>query len=250
MDRAAARGAGGRPARRPIRAASPATGLTTQSYMQIWQNEGASTSRPAGLPRPAVTRMSSWRDRLAGRRARHRDGAAVLGPGGLGVTRIVRPLLAVADGLDTVRGDAERDQIVLDRGRAPVAESEVVLPRAALVAVTLDGHGLRAVGLQVVGPGLDGGARGGLQVRLVGVEEHAIAETRHDAVGPAPALVVDRASAALAAAGGRATTFAGAFARSQQQHGHEHAGNLVQSHSSPSLSESKKSKIKSELRAI
>src|SRR4051794_19645498 len=49
------------------------------------------------------------------------DPAAILRPGRLVGTEDRRPLLAVADRLDAVRVDAERDQVVLDRGRATLA---------------------------------------------------------------------------------------------------------------------------------
>src|SRR5512147_587909 len=96
-----------------------------------------------GVPAGRLARIQIASDSLGGRRARHGDAAAILRPGRLAVAWIVRPLLAVADGLDAVRRDAEGNQVVLDRGRAPVAERQVVLAGAALVAMTLDGHGLR-----------------------------------------------------------------------------------------------------------
>ena len=48
-----------------------------------------------------------------------------------------RLFLAVADGLDVVGGNASLDQRVTDGIRAAVAQSQVVLGRSALVAVSL-----------------------------------------------------------------------------------------------------------------
>src|SRR5262249_27848367 len=67
-------------------------------------------------------------------------GAAVRGPGGLVVPRIERPFLAEADGAQALRRDPDRDQVVLGRPRAPVAQRQVVLHGAPLVAVPLDAH--------------------------------------------------------------------------------------------------------------
>src|SRR4029450_7942640 len=46
--------------------------------------------------------------------------------------------LPEAQGVHARRGDADGRQVLLDRGRAPLAEREVVLFAAALVAVSLD----------------------------------------------------------------------------------------------------------------
>ena len=64
--------------------------------------------------------------------------AAVLRPRALRRARIERKLLAVAHRAHAVGRDAERDQIVVRRQRAPLAERQVVFGRAALVAVALD----------------------------------------------------------------------------------------------------------------
>jgi hypothetical protein len=60
--------------------------------------------------------------------------AAVLLPAGLVRFRAEGRLLALADDDDAIGGDAELDEIRLDRGGAALAEREVVLRGAALVA--------------------------------------------------------------------------------------------------------------------
>src|SRR5438094_3911079 len=55
----------------------------------------------------------------------------------LGAERLLFP---VTNGLDSVRGDPSRNQRVLHRAGAIVAECEVVLGRSAFVAVALNGE--------------------------------------------------------------------------------------------------------------
>src|SRR5471030_1570796 len=65
--------------------------------------------------------------------------ATVAGPGAFVGTDNFRPFLAVADGLDAIGGQALRDQVLADGRRPALAEGEVVLARAALVAMAFDG---------------------------------------------------------------------------------------------------------------
>src|ERR1035441_5126516 len=65
--------------------------------------------------------------------------AAVLLPARLVVVGALRRFLAVSDGLQLVARDPQLDEEFLGGGGAPVAESQVVLGRAALVAMALDG---------------------------------------------------------------------------------------------------------------
>src|SRR5690242_19607178 len=51
-----------------------------------------------------------------------------------------RMLLAPAHCLDAIAGNSERNEILLRRIRAPLPQSEVVLFRAALVAVAFERH--------------------------------------------------------------------------------------------------------------
>src|SRR6202000_2919462 len=68
-----------------------------------------------------------------------RHAAAVLRVAGLARIRAHRALLAVGDGLETAGRHAEADEIFLHRVGAAGAEGEVVLARAALVAMAFDG---------------------------------------------------------------------------------------------------------------
>src|SRR6185369_15154261 len=77
--------------------------------------------------------------------------AAVLRPRRLVMTRIERTLFAVAHRAHARGVDAERGEVFLRDVRALVAEGEVVLLRAALVAVPFDEEVVRlAVALQPV----------------------------------------------------------------------------------------------------
>src|SRR6185437_698288 len=57
-------------------------------------------------------------------------------------------LLAVAQGLEARGGHALGDQVLADRGGAALAEGQVVLARAALVAMAFDGDLVVGVLLQ------------------------------------------------------------------------------------------------------
>src|SRR2546429_6131122 len=70
--------------------------------------------------------------------------AAVLLPASLVVFHAERFLLAEADGIHAIGGDAERYEIFFHGGGATVAEAEVVFGRAALVAMTLHGYSYRS----------------------------------------------------------------------------------------------------------
>ncbi len=62
-------------------------------------------------------------------------GPAVLGPRRFGVSFLEGTLLAIAHGADARRVDAEGDEEVLGRVGAAIAEGQVVLFGAALVAM-------------------------------------------------------------------------------------------------------------------
>src|SRR5205085_2957064 len=64
--------------------------------------------------------------------------AAILRPRRLVVSRIEGTLFAVADGADAAAVDAEGHEVLLGRVGALVAEGQVVLLGAALVAVPFD----------------------------------------------------------------------------------------------------------------
>ena len=63
------------------------------------------------------------------------EGVAVQGPGGLIRSRVDRAFLAVGDGIDARRADAEVHQIVPNNRRPALTEGKVVFARAALVGV-------------------------------------------------------------------------------------------------------------------
>src|SRR5579862_8634186 len=64
--------------------------------------------------------------------------AAVLLPARLVMVGALRTFLAVADGLQLISGNAELREELLGGGGPPVAQSQVVLGRAALIAMPLD----------------------------------------------------------------------------------------------------------------
>src|SRR5688572_22077202 len=104
------------------------------------------------------------------------NGATVLRPGGLVGTEDGRTLLAVGHRADALGRNAERNQEAAGRTGATLAEGEVVLTRAALVAMPLDCHGGLGVLLQPGGLALERAPCFGLQVGTVEVEEHAVAD--------------------------------------------------------------------------
>src|SRR5262245_49289789 len=72
---------------------------------------------------------------LAGK---HELGPAVLGPCRFVVAGVEREFLAIAHGPQSIRRQAQRDQIGPCRHRASLAERQVVLGGPALVGVSLD----------------------------------------------------------------------------------------------------------------
>src|SRR5437660_10645159 len=96
--------------------------------------------------------------------------ATVLSPAALGVLGADGPLLAVGDDGDAGGRQSLREQLVHGRPRAPLAQRQVVLVRAALVAVPLDEHEVIAPRLQPAGIGIEGLGILGADVGLVEVE--------------------------------------------------------------------------------
>src|SRR5690348_13541852 len=72
----------------------------------------------------------------------------VLLPARFVVLRAERMLLAPAHCLDAIAGNSQRNEILLRRIRAPLPQSEVVLFRAALVAVPLERYADLRIGTQ------------------------------------------------------------------------------------------------------
>src|SRR6266542_6823488 len=104
--------------------------------------------------------------------------AAILGPGVFRVIRIERELLAVAHGAEPFGGDAERYQISARRQRTPLAQGEVVLRGAALIAVAFDRHDPGAVLLQDLGVGRERLLTFGGNLGAVEIEEDRLQRRR------------------------------------------------------------------------
>ena len=64
--------------------------------------------------------------------------AAILLVAVIGGLHAERLFLAEADGVETISGDSQRDQVLFHRSGAAIAEGEVVFRRTALVAMTFD----------------------------------------------------------------------------------------------------------------
>src|SRR5712692_7763206 len=80
--------------------------------------------------------------------------ATILLPAGFVALRAEGLFLAETDGADAVGGDAQGDEILLDRTGATIAEREVVFGGTALVAMAFDGHAkLRVIAQEVGGLG-------------------------------------------------------------------------------------------------
>ena len=105
-----------------------------------------------------------------------RHAAAILRQADSSLSGDLRPLLAIADGLDAVRIDAVRHEIVAHRVRAPFAERQVVFARAALVAVTLDSDGVVAILAEPRRLAVQGILCIGTDLIAVVIEEDAIAD--------------------------------------------------------------------------
>src|SRR5687768_7363851 len=98
-------------------------------------------------------------------------GAAISRPGRLVAGRVERPLLSVGDGGEAVPGHSQAHQVIPSGPRALLAEGEVVVGGAALVAMPLDRDLGRAMVLQPEGVFLEEAAGLVAQPRLVVLEE-------------------------------------------------------------------------------
>src|SRR5439155_627800 len=127
----------GRPRRRAVRPSS-----------RLPAGTGSSASREAGGARRRRRRRSSSSSKADLPRLHQEVRAAVLAPAVFARLAAQEPFLAVADDRDPVRPDALGDEVVHRRARAPIAQREVVLGRAALVGVPLDENLPLGVGLQ------------------------------------------------------------------------------------------------------
>src|SRR5206468_8527446 len=106
--------------------------------------------RLRGAPTPVFysTRRRRTPDARALLRFDEEVSAAVLGPAGFVVIGADRPLLTVGDDAHPVLRHTLADEIIHRRLGPALAERQVVLVGASLVAVALDEHQHRAVALQ------------------------------------------------------------------------------------------------------
>src|SRR5574341_571908 len=111
--------------------------------------------------------------------------AAVLGVGGLVAARVERPLLAVRDDAQPCARDSQAREVVAHGARPLLAERQVVLDGAALVAVPLDDHADAALALQPQRVLLQDGARLVGERRAVVLEAHVCERAALAHVGPA-----------------------------------------------------------------
>src|SRR6266446_5839253 len=96
--------------------------------------------------------------------------AAILLPAGFVVLHAEGLLLAEADGAEAVGRNAQRNEILLDRVGAAVAETEIVFGGTTFVAVAFDGRLDRRMSLQEVRSRGKSSASVGTNVGLVVVE--------------------------------------------------------------------------------
>src|SRR5689334_20977343 len=98
---------------------------------RFWARAGAATAAAATRTNRIVFLISV--------RCNHKVTPPVMGKRLFGLAGVEGELLAVADRAHPFRRDAERDQERFHRDGATFSESEVVLSRAAIVAVSFDG---------------------------------------------------------------------------------------------------------------
>src|SRR6516225_5558852 len=97
--------------------------------------------------------------------------AAILLPAGFGLLGAELLFFTPTGGAEVGRGNAETDEIFLDRIGAALAESEVVFGRTAVVAVAFDGHVRVGIGLEERSGLLKSLAGVGANVGFIQIEE-------------------------------------------------------------------------------
>src|SRR5476649_542087 len=105
------------------------------SYARIWAKKGRLPNPRTEESRRRFSNRPIFKPTVLLTLVDDRHAAAVLRPGGLGRADHCRTLLAVADPRDTLGRDAQGDEDVLHRIRTALAERQIVLARAALVAM-------------------------------------------------------------------------------------------------------------------
>src|SRR5262249_39085231 len=110
-----------------------------------WRRPRAARRRPTW---PARGRRQTVCVSCASLRGDDEVGAAILRERRFVMTRIKREFLAVADRAQPIGGNAQRNQIRARGTRATLAQRQIVLGCAAVVAVTFDRHGPAAIPFQ------------------------------------------------------------------------------------------------------
>src|SRR4029450_8235359 len=113
----------------------------------------------------------------------HGLGPTILGPAGGLVTDSDRALLAIGDRLDARGVDPVACQEGLDRHGPPGTEREVVLPRAALIGVALDGHSILRVLVKPARLMAEDAAGFSAERRAVLLEMHKVADANRELLG-------------------------------------------------------------------
>src|SRR5207245_10972614 len=134
-----------RPAAAP--AGAPGPGARPPAPRPWGRGRGGPPARGAHAPPAPRARRSGLLQGVAARQDVDLV-AAILGPGLLVVAGIDGPLFAVRHRLDATRVDAVTQEVLLGRRGAPIAQGQVVLVGAALVAVSADADTQSRVRLQ------------------------------------------------------------------------------------------------------
>src|SRR5580704_8552184 len=122
-------------------AANVREGQTKRTGNSLRQNVIGSPGERDGWPAPPVANGPELSGPYPILLPRGEMRAAVLLPARFVLVGTLRTLLAVADGFQLFAGNAQLRQEFLSGGGAPVAEGQVVLGGAAVVAMALDGDG-------------------------------------------------------------------------------------------------------------
>src|SRR5580658_7234239 len=119
------------------------------------------------LPRPPPHDRKTYISRLL---CRYEVRAAILLPTFFGVLGAERTFLAPADGVHAIGTDAQRNQIILGRLRAPFAQADIVFGGTPLIAMAFDGDADLRIGTQEFGGLGESVARIGANVGLIEIK--------------------------------------------------------------------------------
>src|SRR6202789_438425 len=123
------------------------------------------------LPRPPPHDRKTYISRLL---RRYEVRAAVLLPTFFGVLGAEGTFLAPADGVHAIGTDAQRNQIILGRLRAPFAQADIVFGGTALIAMAFYGDAHLRIGTQEFGGLGESVARIGANVGLFELKESVL----------------------------------------------------------------------------